>query len=126
MSSSSRMRFCLFVELDIVPDPSDVASIVEGVAHQLRQLQQQRPEWNDMRDLSPFRTEEGEQTALHGILEHGGQKVAWFSITEVETRGAPELEDALQSDVCFYAEGLYGEQKEGLGPLEDIINDRPN
>jgi hypothetical protein len=125
MSSGSSMKFCLFVELDIVPDPGDVADVVEGIAHQLRQLQQQRPGWNDMRDLSPFQTKEGKYAAIHGVLEHDGQKAAWFSVAEIETHGAPELEDALDSDVRFYAEGLYGEQKEGPGPLEDT-NDRPN
>lgn len=125
MSSGSSMKFCLFVELDIASDPSDVADIVEGVAHQLRQLQQQRPGWNDMRDLSPFRTNEGERTSMHGVLLQGGQKAAWFSVAEIETLGAPELEDAKLSDVCFYAEGLYGEQKEVSDLLEDT-DDRPN
>lgn len=125
MSSGSSMKFCLFVELDVVPDPGDVADIVEGVAHQLRQLQQQRPGWNDMRDLSPFQTNEGARTTLHGVLLQGGQKAAWFSVAEIETLGAPELEDAKQSDVCFYAEGLYGEQKEVSDLLEDT-DDRPN
>lgn len=130
MSSGGSMKFCLFVELDLVPSPGDVADILEGVAHQIRQLQLQRPQWTDMRDLTEFKKDkDSPHAALHGVLEHMGKKTAWFSVAEVETHGAPSLEDALDSDVSFHAHGLYGKQREGLGPLEQLLEDadeRPN